>query len=190
MPEKIFRTEPAFFGVLCCTRLHVFHRFSYKNRNSSACQHIIQDKFRNKDHRRTHSRAASTSARFSDILRENYPHLCGNLSHLRISSLYILSHHSKKCNSFLKFFYFCFCRNERNYLDAFCAFCTTYILEASGHDRWESKSLRSMYTDMLREPVFDLPEILTQSVSAHFFTFAFRAMLILCPFRRASRSGL
>lgn len=49
MPEKIFRTELAFFGVLCVTRFRVFHRSSYKNRKSSACQHITQDKFRNKD---------------------------------------------------------------------------------------------------------------------------------------------
>ena len=49
MPEKIFRTEPAFLGVRCFTRFRVFHRSSYKNRKSSARQHIIQDKFRIKD---------------------------------------------------------------------------------------------------------------------------------------------
>ena len=36
MPEKIFRTELAFLGVLCVTRFRVFHRSSYKNRKSSA----------------------------------------------------------------------------------------------------------------------------------------------------------
>ena len=36
MPEKIFRTEPAFFGVQRFTRFRVFHRSPYKNRKSSA----------------------------------------------------------------------------------------------------------------------------------------------------------
>ena len=64
---------------------------------------------------------ASISARFSDILRENYPHLCGNLSHLRTSSSYILTHCKTFCNSFFKIFYLFLCRNERFFTEIFCA---------------------------------------------------------------------
>lgn len=71
-----------------------------------------------------HGSVASISARFSDILRENYPHLCGNLSHLRTSSSYIVTHHSEFCNSFFKIFYLFLCRNERFSGRVFCAFQT------------------------------------------------------------------
>ncbi len=68
------------------------------------------------------NRTASISARFSDILRENYPHFCGNLSHLRISSLYILPYTQKNCNSFLNFFLFLFVEITEFYLVKFVHF--------------------------------------------------------------------
>ena len=73
-----------------------------------------------------HGSVASISARFSDILRENYPHLCGNLSHLRISSLYILPYSRRKCNSFIKFFHLNLCRKKRNFTACICANATNH----------------------------------------------------------------
>ena len=112
MPERIFRTEPAFFGVRCFTRFRVFHRSSYKTGNHP---HVSISYRTNSGSRisNAHGHVASISARSSDILRENYPHLCGNLSHLRISSSYILPCINKNCNTFFHFFHLFLCRKKR-----------------------------------------------------------------------------
>ena len=54
MPEELFRTELAFFGVRSFTRFRVFRRSPYKNRKTSVCQHITPDRFRIEDLRRAH----------------------------------------------------------------------------------------------------------------------------------------
>ena len=100
-----------FIVPLTKTEIHPHVSISYRTNSGS----------RNSDE---HKGVASISARSSDILRENYPHLCGNLSHLRISSSYILPRLEKNCNTFFKFFHPFSCKKKRFSTAVICAFFT------------------------------------------------------------------